>query len=96
MYYSLITLAQKVASSMAVPAALLVLQATGYVPNSATQPPSAIFGIRMVAGVIPAITLSIGVIFTWLYPLGRESHHEITRQLEARRKAREAGAEAAP
>jgi GPH family glycoside/pentoside/hexuronide:cation symporter len=96
MYYSLITLAQKIASSMAVPAALLVLQATGYVPNSTTQPASAIFGIRMVAGVIPAITLSIGVIFTWLYPLGRESHKDITRELEERRKARDASAEAAP
>lgn len=87
MFYSLITLAQKVASSIAVPAALLVLQATGYVANSDTQPASAIFGIRLVAGVIPAITLSLGILFTLLYPLGRERFQEISKELEERRKA---------
>ena len=87
MFYSLITLAQKVASSIAVPLALLVLQATGYVPNSATQPASAVFGIRLVAGPIPAFTLCMGILFTLLFPLGRENFREITRQLEARRKA---------
>ncbi len=87
MFYSLITLAQKVASSIAVPLALLVLQATGYVPNSATQPASAIFGIRMVAGPISAFTLCMGILFTLLFPLGRENFREITRQLEERRKA---------
>ena len=92
MFYSLITLAQKVATSIAVPAALLVLQVTGYVPNSETQPASAISGIRLVAGLIPAFTISMGILFTLLYPLGRENFKEITRELEARRKASEAGA----
>ena len=87
MFYSLITLAQKVASSIAVPLALLVLQVSGYVPNSATQPASAIFGIRMVAGPLPAFTLCMGILFTLLYPLGRENFREITHQLEERRKA---------
>ncbi len=86
-FYSLITLAQKVASSIAVPLALLVLQATGYVANSPVQPASAIFGIRMVAGPIPALTLCIGILFTILFPLGRENYREITRQLELRRQA---------
>ena len=87
MFYSLITLAQKVASSIAVPLALLVLQASGYVPNSSTQPASAIFGIRMVAGPIAAFMLCMGILFTLLFPLGRENFREITRELEARRKA---------
>jgi GPH family glycoside/pentoside/hexuronide:cation symporter len=86
MFYSLITLAQKVASSVAVPLALLVLQVSGYVPNSATQPPNAVFGIRMVAGPIPAFTLSMGILFTLLYPLGRDNFREITEQLEKRRR----------
>jgi len=90
LFYSLITLAQKVASSIAVPLTLLVLQATGYVANSATQPPSAVLGIRLVSGVIPAFTLGAGILFTWLFPLNRENYQEITRQLEARRaKAQE-------
>jgi len=93
MFYSLVTLAQKVASSIAVPAALLVLEATGYVPNSDVQPASAIFGIRILAGVIPAFTLGMGILFTLLYPLGRDQYREISRELEARRKARQELAE---
>jgi Na+/melibiose symporter-like transporter len=49
----------------------------------------------MVAGVIPAFTLGMGILFTWLYPLGRENHHDITRELEARRKAGKTEAETA-
>jgi glycoside/pentoside/hexuronide:cation symporter, GPH family len=87
MFYSLITLAQKVASSIAVPLALLVLQFSGYVPNSAAQPASAVNGIRLVAGPIPAIAICMGILFTALFPLGREDYQEINRQLEERRKA---------
>jgi GPH family glycoside/pentoside/hexuronide:cation symporter len=87
MFYSLITLAQKVASSIAVPLALLVLQFSGYVPNSNTQPASAISGIRLVAGPIPAVAICLGILFTALFPLGRENYQEINRQLEERRKA---------
>jgi GPH family glycoside/pentoside/hexuronide:cation symporter len=87
MFYSLITLAQKVASSIAVPLALLVLQFSGYVSNSTTQPASAITGIRLVAGPIPAVAICLGILFTALFPLGRENYQEINRQLEERRKA---------
>jgi GPH family glycoside/pentoside/hexuronide:cation symporter len=88
MFYSLITLAQKVASSIAIPLALLILQASGYIANSTTQPASAIFGIRMIAGPIPAFTLSMGILFTLLFPLGRENYKEITDQLKERREAK--------
>lgn len=93
MFYSLITLAQKVATSIAVPAALLVLEATGYIPNSPTQPASAITGIRLVAGLIPAFTISMGIFFTILFPLGREDFKKISSELEARRKTKAANAE---
>ena len=87
MFYSSITLAQKIATSIAVPAALLVLEVTGYIPNSATQPASAISGIRLVSGLIPAFTISMGILFTILYPLGRDDFKKISRELEERRKA---------
>jgi len=92
MFYSLITLAQKVAASAAVPLALLVLDATGYVPNSAAQPAAAVTGIRIVAGPIPAVLLCLGIVFALLYPLGREDYAAIAAQVEARR-SRGAGAE---
>jgi GPH family glycoside/pentoside/hexuronide:cation symporter len=85
MFYSLITLSQKVASSVAIPLSLLVLSATGYIPNSAAQPASAITGIRIVAGPIPAALLCIGILFAAIYPLGRESYTQIARELEIRR-----------
>jgi GPH family glycoside/pentoside/hexuronide:cation symporter len=87
MFYSLITLAQKVAVSIALPLALLVLNYSGYVANSSVQPASAVNGIRIVAGPIPAVLLGMGILFAALYPLGRENYSQIARDLEARRKA---------
>jgi GPH family glycoside/pentoside/hexuronide:cation symporter len=85
MFYSLITLMQKIASSFAIPLALLVLDRSGYVANSAQQPSSAILGIRIVTGPIPAVMICIGIIFAILYPLGRERYTQIAHELEERR-----------
>jgi GPH family glycoside/pentoside/hexuronide:cation symporter len=90
MFYSLITLAQKVATSIALPLALLVLNQSGYLPNSTTQPTSAVTGIRIIAGPIPAVLLGLGILFAGLYPLGRENYSQIAQMLEARRNS-EAG-----
>ena len=87
MFYSLITLAQKIATSVAVPTALLVLDATGYIPNSPSLPDSAVNGIRIVAGPIPAVLLLGGIVFALVYPLGRENYNEIARGLEKRRQS---------
>ena len=87
MFYSLVTLAQKVASSIAIPLALLVLDATGYIPNSTVQPDSALLGIRLVIGPLPALLLIIGIIFAVRYPLSREEHARVVRELEERRAA---------
>jgi GPH family glycoside/pentoside/hexuronide:cation symporter len=86
MFFSLITLAQKVAVSIALPLALLVLDRSGYIPNSLDQPESAVNGIRIIAGPIPAVLMGVGILFAFLYPLGRENYTEIARVLEARRK----------
>jgi GPH family glycoside/pentoside/hexuronide:cation symporter len=86
MFYSLVMLSNKVASSIAIPLVLLVLQATGYQPNSAIQPPSAMLGIRLAIGPIPALLLIGGILFAIFYPLSRESHAHIVEELESRRK----------
>ena len=88
MFYSLVTLAQKVASSIAIPLVLLVLQVTGYVPNSAAQPAGALLGIRIAVGPIPAALLGGGILFALVYPLGREGYARLTQELEVRRQAR--------
>jgi GPH family glycoside/pentoside/hexuronide:cation symporter len=86
MFYSLVTLLQKVASSIAIPLVLVLLELTGYIPNSSVQPESAILGIRIVVGPIPAILLGAGIIFAWLYPLTREAHSSIQQELQRRRQ----------
>lgn len=89
MFYSLVTLVKKVASSLAIPLALLLLEATGYVPNAAQQPPSALMGIRILMGPIPATLLCLGILFAILYPLSRERYAQVVQDLESRRAARE-------
>jgi len=84
-FYSLVTLMQKVASSIAIPLTLLVLEYTGYTPNLLQQPPSALMGIRIVVGPIPAVLLCGGILFALLYPLTRERYAEISQELERRR-----------
>jgi GPH family glycoside/pentoside/hexuronide:cation symporter len=85
MFYSLTTLVHKAAASVAVPLALLVLEATGYVPNSAQQSPGALLGLRIVIGPLPAVLLCTGILFAVLYPLSREQHARIVEELERRR-----------
>jgi GPH family glycoside/pentoside/hexuronide:cation symporter len=86
-FYSLVTLAQKVASSIALPLVGLLLDATGYVEANAggAQPASALLAIRGLMGVVPSIMLVGGIVFALRYPLSRESHAAIRRQLAERR-----------
>jgi GPH family glycoside/pentoside/hexuronide:cation symporter len=86
MFYSLVTLASKVANSIAVPLALAVLDFSGYIPNAAAQPQSTITGIRLVVGPIPALLLVGGIVFAIFYPLSREEHHDVVRELKVRRR----------
>ena len=78
---------------IALPLALLLLDATGYVPNAEQQAPSAIMGIRTLTGPIPAFFLCAGIVFAILYPLTRERHAEVRREL-AQRKATQPAQEA--
>lgn len=85
MFYSLITLMQKIASSLSVPLILLLLEFSGYLPNSAVQPESALFSIRLAVGLIPALLLCGGLLFAALYPLKRVQFQTIVKDLETRR-----------
>jgi GPH family glycoside/pentoside/hexuronide:cation symporter len=84
-FYSLVTLAQKVASSVAVPLALLVLGRAGYVGTATSQPASAVTAIRVITGPIPLVLLVCGIVCAALYPIGREEFAKITAELAARR-----------
>ncbi|MGC9522473.1 MAG: MFS transporter [Anaerolineae bacterium] len=87
MFYSLTTLAHKVAASIAIPLALLVLEVTGYVPNASQQSASALLGLRIVMGPIPALLLCIGIVLAFRYPLDRVEYMRIVQELKARSAA---------
>jgi Na+/melibiose symporter-like transporter len=63
------------------------MDATGYVANSESLNQSAVNGIRIVAGPIPAVLMIAGIIFAIVYPLGRGEYNEIAQGLEKRRGA---------
>ena len=86
MFYSLIMLMKKVATSVAIPVSLLMLKVTGYVPNAATQNPRAILGIRIFTGPVPAALLCGGILLAALYPLTREEHSALREKLELRKE----------
>lgn len=85
MFYSLTTLTKKVATSIALPLVLLLLEATGYQPNVAQQETGALLGIRVAIGPIPAILLAVGIVFAFKYPLDRMQFAEVVEKLKARR-----------
>ncbi len=86
MFYSLVTLMGKVASSIAIPLTALMLQITHYEPNAVQQPQSAILGIRLLVGPIPAVFLTIGIIFALKYPLDRVQFSHVVEELKDRRE----------
>jgi len=90
-FYSLVTLMAKVASSIAIPLTAFVLEFTGYIPNSLSQPESALIGIRFLMGPIPALFLIIGIVFALRYPLERKEFNAIVDKLEIQRAAKKQG-----
>ncbi len=88
MFYSLITLMGKIANSLSVPLSLMILELTGYQAGTGVQPDSALLGIRLVIGPIPALLLTGGIVFAIFYPLSRDQHHQIVEELRERREAR--------
>ncbi len=86
-YYSLVSLFKKIASSIAIPLTLLVLQWSGYASNAAVQKPSAILAIRILTGPVPAVMLLGGIAFAFFYPLSRDSHAHTRREIASRQSA---------
>ena len=86
MFYSLVTLMGKIASSIAIPLTAVMLDVTGYIPNAAQQPASALLGIRLLVGPVPAVFLTISIIFAIKYPLERAQFSSIVKELEERRE----------
>ena len=88
-FYSLVSLFKKIASSIAIPLALLVLDRSGFISPTnqvlaPTQPASAILAIRMMIGPLPSVLLLGGILFAIFYPLSRSSHAKTRQEIAAR------------
>jgi glycoside/pentoside/hexuronide:cation symporter, GPH family len=84
-FYSLVSLFKKIASSIAIPLTLLVLDWSGYVSNSATQKASTILAIRVLIGPVPSVLLLGGIVFALFYPLSRAGHAQTRAEIQAKR-----------
>ena len=73
MYFGTDALITKPAQSVSAAISGLILFLTLYNPDLRKQEPSAVFGIKLLVGLIPAIFIIIGMIILWLYPLNPKS-----------------------
>ncbi len=87
MFYALVALFKKVASSISIPLTLLVLDWSVFVSNAPRQTESAVWAIRILIGPIPSVLLLAGIAFAIYYPLSRDSHAETRKKIAAQREA---------
>ncbi len=84
-FYSLLSTFRGVAVSLAIPAALLLLDASGYMPNQTAQPPGADLMIRLLFGLSPLVLIGPAMLLAWKYPLNRARFDQIKLELTQRR-----------
>ena len=79
MYYGLYGLMDKLARTLATVMVAGMLDITGYVPNVA-QSASALQGITLMTGVLPAVCLVLAIPLLVAYPITRTRHADILRR----------------
>lgn len=87
MYYSLVTLLRKIATAIALPSMLWILDASGFVSNAPVQTPEATKAIIGLTGSGPALFLFAGILFASFYPLSRSDHADIRKKLAEKQAA---------
>ena len=85
---------RKLATAFSVFIATWVLDLAGFQEGTTgsqfiQQPDSALLALRSLVGFVPAIMLAGAIFFAWQYPLDRDAHQEIRRQLVEQRQAQE-------
>ncbi|MEO0489701.1 MAG: MFS transporter, partial [Cyanobacteria bacterium J06659_2] len=88
-FYGFVVFLQKIGIALAVFITGRVLDWAGFMPSVAgaaapVQPDSALWAIRLIMGPLPVVTLLLGLLFAYWYPISREVHAEILMKLKAR------------
>ena len=94
LYYGMQATCTKVTGALATAACGWGLELGKYIEptletpaSEITQPTSALFSIRMMFALIPAVFLLVCVPLLIKYPITKESHAKVVKQLEERRKS---------
>jgi len=82
MYYGVWGLATKISEGLAIAVTGWILTGFGYVANAA-QTPTALLGIRLFFGIVPAVCIFIALPLLFKYPITRKAHAEVRARLEA-------------
>ncbi len=90
LYTGYLVFLRKFATGVLVFGAGQLLQVTGYISSTTgslfiEQPQAALNAMRFMVTVVPAITLTLSLVLAWRFPLDRETHEAMRRELEARR-----------
>ncbi len=86
-YYAFASFFQKLGTGAAIWALGQILALTGYVTPTAgqpvaVQPPQVVRAIRVFMGPVPTVLLLLAIAFAWRYPITRERHRALCRELE--------------
>ncbi len=89
-YAGYLVFLRKLASAVAVFIVGWVLELTGFISSTTgsvfiQQPESALIALRIFVGYVPAVLLLLAIYSAWHYPLDREQHDEIRRQIAEKR-----------
>ncbi|MEM7556112.1 MAG: MFS transporter [Cyanobacteria bacterium P01_A01_bin.84] len=95
-FYGFVVQMQKFGVAGAVFLVGKILDWAGFISTDATQetalqPDSALWAIRLIIGPMPTVILIIGLILAYFYPITRSKHEEIVLQLNERRNSSEVG-----
>lgn len=92
-YYSIFLVFQKVGLGIATAASSLALGIAGYIspdeqgaPDADHQPESVILTLKLLVGFVPFVMLVISVATMYFYPITRQRHEEIVKDLKSRRR----------
>ncbi|UZN04290.1 glucuronide transporter [Cellulomonas sp. S1-8] len=88
--YAVFSFTRKVGQAVGGAAAAYGLGLVGYVGLADVQSPATLDGIRHVAGFVPAVFITIGVLIMLVYPLTEQVHARMVAEVAERRAARTA------
>ena len=63
-----------------------IIDSFGFVANT-VQTTDAVYGIKLTASIIPAVTFAVGVVALFLYPISKSLNEKIQAELTVRRQA---------